>query len=179
MILEGARASRKNVWSRHGANLGQHLLLLGARNVVRAPPGRPSAGTRPAPAPQTHRGHYPTRLGACHGPSLGLRYVARRPQPVVRDVTPAKPAAGRSGLAHSTLQRRGKSDMFCKLLQRRNRTFSRSARAPSRFIDHAACALMRTASLERPVIGHEAPHAPLSSRIYILPRRSRRARALD
>ena len=37
----------------------------------------------------------------------------------------------------------------------------------------------RTPSLERPVIGHEAPHAPLSSRIYILPRRSRRARALD
>ena len=57
--------------------------------------------------------------------------------------------------------------------------FSRSARAPSRFIDHAAWGSLGKSSLERPVIGHEAPHAPLSSRIYILPRRSRRARALD
>ena len=82
-------------------------------------------------------------------------------------MAPAKAAAGRSGLAHSTLQRRGKSDMFCKLLQWCNRTFFRSARAPSRFIDHATVAGCRTASLERPVIGHKAPHAPLSSRIYI------------
>ena len=42
-----------------------------------------------------------------------------------------------------------------------------------------ACASNRSLSLERPVIGHEAPHAPLSSWIYILPRCSRRARALD
>ena len=69
--------------------------------------------------------------------------------------------------------------MFCKLLQRRNRTFSWSARAPSRFINHAASARIGKRSLERPVIGYEAPLAPLSSRIYILPRRSRRARALD
>ena len=84
-----------------------------------------------------------------------------------------------TGLAHTTLQRRGKRDMFCKLLQCRNRTLFRRARAPSRFIDHGTCALMRTPSLERPVIGYEAPHAPLSSRIHVLPRRSRRARALD
>ena len=89
------------------------------------------------------------------------------------------PADGRSGGAHTTLRGTRKCTMFCKLLQRRNRTYFRSARAPSRFIDHAAWGSLGKSSLERPVIGHEAPHAPLSSRIYILPRRSRRARALD
>ena len=163
----------------HVGRRRQHLLLLGPRNVVRAPPDRPSAGSRPAPAPQTHRGHYLAHLGACHRPSDGLRYVARRAQPVVRDVTPAKPAAARSGLAHTTLQRRGKCTRFPKVPPWCNRTFFRSARAPSRFIGCTTWASLGTPSLERPVIGHEAPHAPLSSRIYILPRRSRRARALD
>ena len=69
--------------------------------------------------------------------------------------------------------------MFTKVPPCRNRTFYRSARAPSRFIDHGTVAGSRTPSLERPVIGYEAPHAPLSSRIHVLPRRSRRARALD
>ena len=69
--------------------------------------------------------------------------------------------------------------MFCKLLQWCNRTFFRSARAPSRFIGCTTVALGSSLSLEHAVIGYEAPHAPLSSRIYILPRRSRRARALD
>ena len=151
----------------------------GPRNVVRAPPDQPSAGSRPAPAPQTHRGHYPTHLRACRGPSVGLRYVARRPQPVVRDVAPAKPAAGWSSLAHTTRQRRGKRAMLSQLVPCRNRTFSRSARAPSRFVDHGTWGSLGKSSLERPVIGYEAPHAPLSSRIHVLPRRSRRARALD
>ena len=90
-----------------------------------------------------------------------------------RDVPPAKPAAGRSGLAHSTLQRRGKCTRLPKVAPWRNRTFFRSARAPSRIIDHATVALGGSLYLERPAIGYEAPHAPLSSRIYILPRRSR------
>ena len=81
MNLEGARALREKVRLRHGATLGN--LVHFPRNVVRAPPDRPSAGSRPAPAPQTHRGHYLAHLGACRGPSLGLRYVARRAQPVV------------------------------------------------------------------------------------------------
>ena len=176
--MERARALQVHR-SRRVGRRRQHLLLLGPRNVVRAQPDRPSAGTRTAPAPQTHRGHYLAHLGACRGPSDGLRYVARRAQAVPRDVPPAEPAAGRSGLAHSTLQRRGKCARFPKVPQCRNRTFFRSARAPSRFIDHGTWASLGTPSLERPVIGHEAPHAPLSSRIYILPRRSRRARALD
>ena len=179
MIPAGAHAFHEKVWSRRGGILGNLVYFLCPRNVVRAPPDQASAGSRPTPALQTHRGHYPTRLGACRGPSAGLRYVGRRPQPVVRDVTPAKPAAGRSGLAHSTLQRRGKCARLPKVAKWRDRTFSRSARAPSRFIDHAAWGSLGKSSLERPVIGHEAPHAPLSSRIYILPRRSRRARALD
>eukprot|EP01045_Picozoa_sp_COSAG04_P040609 COSAG04_NODE_11949_length_678_cov_1.112263_1_plen_58_part_10 len=58
--------------------------------------------------------------------------------------------------------------MFCKLLQWCNRTFFRSARAPSRFIGCTTSARIGSLSLERPVIGHEAPHAPLSSWIYIL-----------
>ena len=90
-----------------------------------------------------------------------------------------EPADGRTGRARTTLRGTRKCTMFCKLLQRRNRTFSRSARAPSRFIGCTTVALGSSLSLERPVIGHEAPHAPLSSRIYILPRRSRRAQALD
>ena len=49
--------------------------------------------------------------------------------------------------------------MLSQLVPRRNRTFPRSARAPSRFIDHAASAHIGTPSLERPVIGYEAPHA--------------------
>ena len=167
MNLEGARALQEKVRLRHGTSWDNLVHFLVPRNVVRAPPDRPSAGSWPAPAPQTHRGHYPTHLGACRGPSARLRYVARHAQAVLRDEAPAEPAAARSGLAHTTLQRRGKCTRLSQLVPRRNRTFSRSARAPSRFIDHATCALMRTPSIERPVIGHEAPHAPLSSRIYI------------
>ena len=88
---------------------------------------------------------------------------------------PAEPQPYTS--AHKVL--RGKRGWFPKVPPWCNSTFSRSARAPSRFIDHAAWASLGKRSLERPVTGHEAPHAPLSSRIYILPRRSRRARALD
>ena len=179
MILVGARVSRKKVWLRHWGTLGNLVHFLVPRNVVRAPPDRPSAGSRPAPAPQTHRGHYLAHLGACRGPSARLRYVARHAQAVPRDEAPAEPAAARSGLAHSTLQRRGKCARFPKVPPWCNRTFFRSARAPSRFIGCTTVALGSSLSLERPVIGHEAPHAPLSSRIYILPRRSRRARALD
>ena len=179
MILVGVREIHEKVWLRHGATLGNLAHFLVPRNVVRAPPDRPSAGSWPAPTLQAHQRHYLAHLGACRGPSAQLRYVARHAQAVPRDEAPAKPAAARSGLAHTTLQRRGKSDMFCKLLQWCNRTFSRSASAPSRFIGCTTVAGCRTPSIERPVIGHEAPHAPLSSRIYILPRSSRRARALD